>query len=781
MSAKLRFPKISEHKQKFARPILRDILAGLLVALISLAGSLWAYREVITNVFKNKIPLAGDGLITRIYLQLIENSSYWSIVTQNLHSRNYGWPGEISFTSFPIGNLQEVLVMKLFSDISNVSDPAQLVHIFSIMKAPLIALSTYLLARIIGINRMYSSYVAIIFSLNTFNLVRGEGHFFLALTWALPIGLASIFLAFKQIYSDDKISKKEIAIVVTLASFSSMSGFYLNFFLLILTITAITYLLVHKLLKHSKDEAFVRVRKSLSEVKLILIVFAIFSLGFIAQTIPTLIRSRSILSLVGIADRGFTESIIYSGTPESLFYDLYSLMLRNFGREDFAAYLQSRISWESSQVGALSGLILMLAFIFLIALSLTNLLGWKNSWKISHCFKNESLTFLYLLTTISLALYFVSPLNFGISRLVPQIRAWGRLSLVISLLTLLFLGFVLTKFKVKSVFLGFMVSVLLIIPIMEISIFHNNRPPSSILNQVANTQDSQLRSSIVDLKSKFSKNCSLVNLPVYPFPEFDRPDDQNIDYGQLQLPTQDDGYFRWSYAGVKATANFSAWQPLVSEFPPFSRASIENQIKYASTLGACGAVIDRSYLVPSEVTDLNSLIAKKQTCISPLRGTQFNQIERYVSIDFVGKNCKQMQNMDLLNFASESKRGNFLWRIEQLSSKAFEGIWQVFSPNTGISVRFIADSNSVGSIYFLKVKGFSSQSLSGSVLTVCLTKSNSNQTRCQDSVLNESAITEVELPSNFSDGKVEKFVVTLKDSLDSTLTGWGIQITGTTR
>lgn len=768
--------KVLGRKSKFSEIFFSNILSGAISALLSFFLSLWVYRETTSGLFKNRIPLAGDGLITKIYLQEIEQSSYLSVITQNLHSRNYGWPGELDFSSFPIGNLQEVLAIKFFSQITGISDPSQLVHIFSIIKAPIIATCTYFLARLIGVNRWYSIFTGVVFSLNTFNLIRGEGHFFLALTWALPIGIASIFLAFRQDQIGIIRTKKRILLISILAFSSSMSGFYVNFFLLILTFSGYLFLFASKMVNNQKEKFSKKISSSFSESISLLSVLFIFILGFLAQTIPTLIRSENILSLVGIADRGFTESIIYSGTPESLFFDFYSFGLQILNRPDLAAYLQSRISWEASQIGALSGLFFAVILVYITALGLKNLASPNSSWRLPLSFKNSSFTFLYLMTLTSLAFYFVSPLNFGVSRMIPQIRAWGRLSMIISLLTLIFLGLVLTKLRIKGAFIQVLVILVLLVPIIEIGNFREYRPSSESLNQLAQNQDSQMDLTLEALKSKFDKNCSLVNLPIYPFPEFDRTDDQNIDYGQLELPTRDEGYFRWSYAGIKATANFSSWQPLVSEFPPFARASIGNQIEYARSLGACGAVIDRSYLTPSEINSLNSLRKNYGDCMMPLGGTQFNEIERYVSFDFKDKNCKRTQNNELKVLAFENKKSIFLWRIDESSQLPYSGTWQVFPTEEVINGRVVVKDKSEATRVLLRVRGFSSQSLLGSKTTICLSSLSLKQPFCREITLNMSGIAEVKLPTNLLSGRVEKFAASL-DGLDiSKLSGWGVQI-----
>jgi hypothetical protein len=57
----------------------RELLWAFLTLLISLALSLHLFRETFSGVFKNRIPLAGDGLFTGIFLKMVVENS-WSDV-----------------------------------------------------------------------------------------------------------------------------------------------------------------------------------------------------------------------------------------------------------------------------------------------------------------------------------------------------------------------------------------------------------------------------------------------------------------------------------------------------------------------------------------------------------------------------------------------------------------------------------------------------------------------------------------------------------------------------
>ena len=776
--------KVNQLIKRFRTDIskeIREILTVISLVSTSFFISLWIFKESFQGISKNGIPLAGDGLLTGLYLKIVNQSTYLSLIFQNVNSNSFGWPNQLDFSSYPVGNTLEMLGIKVFMDLTGISDPSQIIHIFSILKAAPIAVAVYVFARLLGVSRLLSFCIGIFFSFNTFNLIRAEGHFFLALTWSLPLGLAAIFVAFKQVYLGRSIKKKDIIYIIILSFFSFMSGFYYSIFLIILSVISLIFLFILEI-NLAKSQTFIhRVKKTSKSLILPISVVFILVLGLIIQTLPILIRNKAMLNLSGPGDRSPIESIIYSGTPESLFFDLISFGLRILNRPDLVAFLQSRISWEGSQIGALSGLTLAIILLFILISGVIKLLQ-IHPIRLKIKFNLDDATvFIFLILMASLLFYFTSPLNFVFSYVFPPIRAWGRLSVIISLLTLILIGIIVTRIQRTSAIVWIITPTLFLIPLLEINQFHINRPTSMELSQAVKSQNLKFETVLNELKIKFQENCSLVNLPIYPFPEFDVQNDQNIDYGQLQVPILDDGYFKWSYAGIKATSNFATWQPLISEFPPFSRASIEDQIKYAKSIGACGAFIDRTYLIESENRDLNRVFQSKDFCISELAGTHnanTNKVSqnRYVSVSFIGNECQLSIPKDLVKLAAESTSGKFVWRIDQSSTMPYNGGWQVFPYSSTINARVRAQMDNERSTLILRVRGISAESLANASLSICITHKNSGVVSCSDAESNLDGIAEIKLPQELINGKMEQFSVSLKNNGGIEISRWGIQV-----
>jgi hypothetical protein len=771
--------KISLIKAKIgnqANETFKEVLTVSFLFFISIVMSLLVFRENFWGLLRNSIPLAGDGLLTGLYIKSVEKSDYASLIFQNISSAQYGWPGKLDFTSYPVGNTQEMLAIKIFMDLTGIIDPSQIIHIFSILKAAPIAVATFILARVLGIHRLLSAVIGLIFTFNTYNLVRAEGHFFLALTWSLPLGLSAIFIAFNQVIGGKSPSKKVYVFGLLLSLFSFMTGFYYSFFLVIFSIISIIFLFLRLNQENSGQSLFDRTKNTLHKLHFPILILLVYIFGLLLQTIPVLLRNMTTLKLTGLADRSVTESVIYSGTPESLLFDLYSFGLRILNRPDLIAYLQTRISWEGAQVGAFSGAILVAAFFLLLSLGLTKLLATHQSKNIHGVRIDKSLIFVLIMLSTSLLLYFVSPINLTVSRFLPQIRAWGRLSVVISLLSLMLLGLFLTRLNRSQLVIYSMAMIVVTVPILEYNQFRLSRPPSIALNNAVISQNTEFTSTLTELKKTYAKNCSIVNLPLYPFPEFDHPDDMNIDYGQLQLSILDDDYFRWSYGGIKATENFRVWQPLVSEFPPFARASIGDQITYGNFVDACGVLVDRSYLNDQEKVDLQKLLANASLCATELDGPMIDNQTRFVTVKYQGNMCKSKSDPELEKLAGDSFGKNFVWRVDQSSEIGFKDSYQMFSTSTSINVRLRVAHSSSSSGLILRVRLASDNLAVDSSRTLTIISLENGETQSYRIKFDTDGFGWLELPPNSTKGEVKRMTISLTDEGIGEIDTWGIQL-----
>jgi len=747
--------------------------------------SFWAFRESPRTILKNTIALNGDGALIGIFLKLANENSYSSILKSHITSSDLGWPGQLDFSTFPVGQLGDILLVKTFSTISNITDPGTLIHVFSILKVIPICLAVIILARTLKISFIGSAAVAVAYSISTYNLVRSEGHFFLGFTWTIPLGLAAISIAFRlasvaQSQKKSKFGNKTKLIVLIIPV--SISTFYYTFFIALLTITLLILLLIKEFIdQRSAKDIILNIawcKAIISKLSGFLIIGLSIGIGIGIQLVRTFTHERH-SALTGIADRSPIESVIYGGTFEGFFFDSAQLVLNIVKRQDLLNFMASRVSWEGAQVGAFAGfaVYILVAFIFfqLIKIGLANNKNPKP--KIMNSVPSE-LWLIYFLLFMAATLYIIGPVNFGISRMIPEIRAWGRVSTILTLLILIATALLVETYLKKIALKGLILLLVLVIPLSEVYYFRSYRPVSSTASTSAQLINSLREDSLQELKDVYQKNCPLFLAPVYPFPEYERADDTNFDYAQLSLPLEDDGYFRWSTAAIKSTANSKAWQPLASVQPTFARATIAYQLDYAQSLGACGAVVDRSLLTVTETKDLSDYLSiRSSECIKNLAGEEFAGFSRFLSIAFDKPNCEVGVKTEVEAFMKSNLQSGILWQIDQPYGLEYLAQWQMFPGNTPIALRLVElkQSKSAKPEFKIKLSALNIEKPMES-LSICVRRVGSSVADCQIIKVGKSNTLQFPIKFEYLRSSVVKLELYLSPQSAQLVEKWGAVI-----
>ena len=767
-----------------------EVLTLIIIVLISFFTGIWAFNESPRYFLNNIIPLGGDGASTGFYIRLVLEGSWLDVFTQHIRSGQFGWPGEIDYTNYPSGNLLETLVIKVFSVLTGITEPSNLIHFFAVTKIIPITLASYIMFRFFKASRILSFLGAIAFSTSSFNLVRAEGHFFLGFTWTVPITVTLLFLAFKISLIKDTVNQKKkfnfnqlvnffiLAIVIGLSGlyFAIMSAILSLFFVLTITISEIIFVLCNRQISQDYFQLLKQIIRKISGF------FAIFfgiCVGLVIQLGPILIRSHRLPSLSGIADRSWTESIVYSGSLESFFFDGIALFLKIIGRPEILNFTSTRISWEGSQLGALAGVVAA-GCIFLLFFQLCFKAWFTDSQNspsiVSIYFRDARIKFLTLLTFFALILYLPNPVNFGISQFLPQIRAWGRVSVFLTLCMITILVAGIGMLSKQSFTVGVLICTLLIIPFIETLEFRKSRPAGVDISRAA-IDASRLRSiTLAAMRNSLEKNCAIFQIPIYPYPGFDIPNDNAEDYAGLSLPSDDYGYFRWSSPAIKDTYAWKALQPLVSQSPNFARVTLSFTIKYASALGACAAVIDRTQLTITESLELSELM-DVSNCYENLDGVKFRGFSRFVLYHFK-QGCSTIVPKEVALFANSNLKGDYLWKVEQVFGVEFLNEFQMFLTNSPINMRIISGSNSVQPpTYYWRFR-FLPDEEGGGLKEVKICKHNlSNDTNsCSSRSIDANGYTTI-FP-NIEDLRpgLQKFEFTLPENTSEQLAGknWGV-------
>jgi hypothetical protein len=202
------------------------------------------------------------------------------------------------------------------------------------------------------------------------------------------------------------------------------------------------------------------------------------------------------------------------------------------------------------------------------------------------------------------------------------------------------------------------------------------------------------------LKKHFKKDCAIGYIPIYPYPEFDFPNDKVGDYAPLDLIAKNENYFKWSYPSVKNTEDFAIYQNLISDQPNFVRSSIETQLSIMKELGACGSVIDVPMLSSFEyesLLDYFSGISSK--CFAAAPGVTFENSPRYYALWF-DEDCG-FSNNELVAESMALKDFDFQYRNVSAYAQSFIGEWQVFKMDAPIDLRIRA-TNASSKVNFFK-------------------------------------------------------------------------------
>lgn len=674
------------------------------LAVVSTLASSWIFHIRKLQDLLTPVSLAGDGLFTGFYIKIVGNLSWSDFFKGKISSFSYGWPSHLDYRFYPSGNFVELFLIKSLKSLNSQLEISQLMFIFQVIRPVLSTFAAYLLISLLIKHSTLRVFFSIAYGFSSFEIQRGLGHFFIGFTWALPLALFAYFITNLSHREDSKILSLPIrirfSIGLSLMFICGLSGFYIGMFSLLILFLVI---LSSELFQHFNTRVHISSLRDIESLAyslgIKLVSISPLCLGIVFQLLPSLLFTRG-RTLTGIGERSPIEPWIYSGNWESLFLDMYRIVLHELRRDDLVAFLISRASWEGSQVGLIPGLFIFCVislFPYLVFVVFTKFTSLPNK---------------FLLLTFGMSLFFSLTLYFplGINSVISYfflrpIRAWGRMSIVITCLCLILITLLLNQLgtlrrRVFTILLSLILAV-------ELNSFAAANPsPSAMRNQ--QEEAVYLRDLVLGkIIDSLGVNCTVMQLPLYPHPEFDYPNDSNIDYSYLELPYQDNGKLRWSSGAIKSSANFSPYQSFISEYPPFPRASLLSQLYLSSGFGSCGSIVDRTLLNSREITELEALQeagGKAAFCFAGMQGKILTLSNRYLLFTELG-DCPSSQTEieDLetnARIAINNWKNNLVWRFDAPGEFGFVNGLQYFS-STNIPVRFIQNDKLASQITWL--------------------------------------------------------------------------------
>jgi hypothetical protein len=735
--------------------------------------SLFIYSENINTLFTNTIGLAGDGSFTAYFLQILKERSIFDIFSQNITSNTYGWPFTSNFGNYPIGSLIEVVVIKVIFIFSNSLTPANIIHILSILKSLVIFSSSFWCLRQLKVTLIFSLIGGIIFSLSSYNLIRSEGHFWLGMTWAIPLGVYCLILVTSNLLSATPVTPIKTKVVIFILGLSvGLTSFYYGFFFLFLSFAIFILSLLRIALSLRiglSDNIIEKIKPKISTLYPLLLFVSSVAIGLAIQLIPSLIKLKTAQTLIQSSERtSFTEPFIYGGTFDSLFYDLNKIIVRVFlNRPDIQNYLGTRNSWEGSQLGALTGLILyLLIFVFILYIS-----GFK-LYKQHLITLNSKIRATLLLLFLSLLFYFPTFLSLSAFILIPNVRAIGRFSVIISFLSICLLLLTLSNLRLSKSLTFFMALIIFLTGIVDAYSYKMARQTSEQNSIFASDVRNQRQITLSNLESKFPKGCAITVVPIQPFPEFDRPDDNNIDYASFDLILAGNSHFKWGIGTFKNTYENKLYENLYSQLPNFARTDLPFLLNYLKASGMCGVVLDRTLMTQNETYSFESFLKPKSqippVCISDLGGEKYENISRFFSFDLSNNKCKFPGYTDALKLFKLNDTNNLIWKNNTAYGIKYENGFQFFKSSNEISLVFVPtiDLLQVNFVILLDSKNDTDN------ISVCysIKKSIESCKKIQRSTDNDLILN---LNKSFTKGKIHKIRFRLDSEVGETI-NWAV-------
>jgi hypothetical protein len=172
-----------------------------------------------------------------------------------------------------------------------------------------------------------------------------------------------------------------------------------------------------------------------------------------------------------------------------------------------------------------------------------------------------------------------------------------------------------------------MILIIFLTGIVDAYSYKMARPSSAQSSLLASDIESQRQITLNNLELKFPEGCPITVVPLQPFPEFDRPDDNNIDYASFDLILAGSSHFKWGNGAFKNTYENKLYENLYSQLPNFVRTDLPFLLNYLQASGMCGVVLDRTLMTENETNSFESFLKPEAqipaVCVSDLGGERY--------------------------------------------------------------------------------------------------------------------------------------------------------------
>jgi len=737
-------------------------LLSLIVFSILLAG--WTFNVKPQYWFSTPLNSYGDGQLLEFLIQnqFLNGSTLFGVDKIS----NIGWPGGTYLELYPQNDELFVFIIYIFYKIFNLTIPVSLMALV-LLKFPLASVSFYVLIRILGTSRIISAISSVAFAFIPYSLIRAEGHLMLAQIWVIPLATALPLYLFLKIANERLLFKKRLTLLV-LAMFSGLitglAGSYYFVFSLILMSSCLIYDVfktvsltpIQKNTQHKLTLKATRRRNfnifALNKFSIYVLYLIISCFSFYITSFDSLEAEKSISNIFLIRDsRVPIESIIYSGNFLSLFSDMY-YFIDNLTQLNLHSIASQYYSWESSGIGPYCTILLFLA------LSTTFFRNYYPNLDLSLNYRK-----LFFPLLILLLFFFKGFGGFIVAEfLTPSLRAWGRISIYISFLSLIILVLFVNKLlKLRSelfssgrLFLFPLVLSLIYFMVWNFFYIKDYNFHRISRENIVSTFSSEKQFNdemIAGLSSKLTSGCPVVVLPIYRFPEYDTPKDRLADSDLLSLALADvNAKFKWNSGNVKWSEGDEYWAPLAVDIPPFATTSFETQVGYANEYGACAIALNQG-MFDSEKSEVSSEILTNLKCPLIINQKGASASNSWLIWDIRGYECsqniKKLSALDINSFPKNNEKP-ILWRYTTISPEYFEKNVGIFSGRSDATLDFIIEKNQFKSSKPILKLGILNGELTESYnLQVCITSYQDAKipSKCQNVKITNDKVAELDL------------------------------------
>ncbi len=578
--------------QTFGRreAVLYLSVALVTMAVTALALELWRMSP--------SVPLAyvGDALSTANYLDTIRETGWYESQSR------LGAPFGLVYHDYPAADHLHLVIMGLIMAI--VPKFGFAMNAYYLIGFPLAALTATWLFRTVGIGRVLSGALAVLFAIAPYHLRRGELHLFLSSYWPIPLFVVLVIrvLRGRGLWNRAEgrsgigsfVTWQNAGTVAILLVAGSATQYYALFDVLLIGLAALMALV--------RDRSWRRLVGAI-------VAGATVAVVLLLNMLPDLLYSAANGPSYGAADRPAVHTEWFALKIALLFMPADTHRFAPF-RELAAAYDKEFTQYTLTSVGIVAaiGLIVLLATLTAATLSfarrrsahdridparnLTAMLGGILLWILVIATSGGLSVFVALLVT-------------------TKVRGWDRISIYLVLLGLIAFGLAVQRWlrwlrrrstgATRTVLTRFGAAIIAAI-VLVVGYWDQTSPlivPPYEQNLAEYTEDAAYAST---LQAVLPAGSSVYQLPYQPFPEGPYIVNGMTDYDHVKLALFTD-QLSFSYGGVKG-------RPTADWPIALQTASTKDMVGAVTAAGFAGLSIDRDgyadhgRVLESELSDL---------------------------------------------------------------------------------------------------------------------------------------------------------------------------------